>query len=144
MNWPAIGKYRVTAPRTLFAALVLLDATLALTGKDWTGLAFIPCNLGQCGSAARSADPADLESTEIASIVTYLFIFLVPMAPDACVLPGRRLGIYGAGRRVHGQFRHEASRGDDPGFPLAFLPGELAADRMAIVQQLTATWNPVI
>ena len=140
MNWPTIGKYRLTGPRALFAALVLLDATLALTGKDWTGLAFILA-LWASVVLLREARTRLIWKVRNRLIVTYLFIFLVPMA---LMLAFFLVAGWGITSQVAGymlssamKYREETIR-----TPARLLARELAADRIAIVQQLTATGLP--
>ena len=141
MTGPTIGGYQLTRRRVVIIALIVLDAILFATRSGGgTGLAAILLIWGGwvLFLAARTRL---LWKVRNRLIVTYLFIFLVPMLLTLAFFLVAGWGLTGqfAGYMVSSAMEHREATIEAPA---RLLVRELSADRMAIVQQLTATGIP--
>ncbi len=140
MKWPSIGGYQLTGLRALFIAALVLDIIQLATGSGGYGLAAI---LALCAAWVlfKRVRAVLLWKLRNRLIVTYLFIAVVPIAlilAFFCV-SGMGLTAQFAGYLVGSAIAHREAAVETPA---RLLARELPADRMAIVQQLTATGAP--
>ncbi len=140
MNWPSIGKYRLLGPQVLFIVLAVLDTILLIAGSGGEWLAVV-----LLGWAAwvlfRKARAQPIWRVRDRLIVTYLFIFLVPMAFTLAffLVAGWGLSSQFAGYMVSSAMEHRQATIETQARLLAHA---VPADRIAIVQQMTAAGTP--
>ena len=137
MTWPSIGTYQLTTKRVILIAAILLDVTLLATGKGGEGLAVI---LAIWGSwiLFRHLRKRMLWKVRNRLIVTYLFIAVVPIALilGFFLVAGWVVTAQFASYMVNAAMEHREAAIETPA---RLLVRELPADRMNIMQQLTAT-----
>lgn len=140
MTWPAVGKYQLTTKRVILIATVLLDLTLLATGRGGEFLAFILLVWGSW-VLFRHLRSRVLWKLRNRLIVTYVFIAVVPIALILALffVAGWLLTAQFAGYLVSSAVDHREAAIETPA---RLLARELPADRMAIMQQLTATGIP--
>ena len=139
----SIAGYRLSVRRAIILAAIVLDLVLVLTGtaQDETALLTLCIASWGCWIVFREARAKLIWKVRNRLIVTYLFIFLVPIALVLAffLVAGWALTAQFAGYMVGSALEHREASIETPA---RLLARELPADRIAIVEQLTATGIP--
>ena len=140
MTWPKIGDHQLTGRRVFIIALIVLDAILFATRSNGAWLAVILLVYGAWFLVLRLRSMV-LWKLRNRLIITYLFISVVPITLILALflVTGWLLTAQFAGYLEGSALEHREASIEGPARRLA---RELPADRMTIVQQLTASGAP--